>query len=89
MSRKGVCWDNAPQESFFGHMKDDIRNEIGKCQLFENVQAIVDDWIDYYNNDRYQWDLLKLSPKEYFSYRTTGVYPLEQYRTAQVVQAGC
>ena len=89
MSRKGVCWDNAPQESFFGHMKDDIRNEIGKCQLFEDVQAIVDDWIDYYNNDRYQWDLLKLSPKEYFSYRTTGVYPLEQYRTAQVVQAGC
>lgn len=22
MSRKGNCWDNAPQESFFGHMKD-------------------------------------------------------------------
>ncbi len=20
MSRKGNCWDNAPQESFFGHM---------------------------------------------------------------------
>lgn len=89
MSRKGVCWDNAPQESFFGHMKDDIRNEIDKCQLFEDVQAIVDDWIDYYNNDRYQWDLLKLSPKEYFAYRTTGVYPLEQYRTAQGIQTGC
>ena len=88
MSRKGVCWDNAPQESFFGHMKDDIRNEVGKCQFFEDVQAIVDDWIDYYNNDRYQWDLLKLSPKEYFAYRTTGVYPLEQYRTAQDIQAG-
>ena len=89
MSRKGMCWDNAPQESFFGHMKDDIRNEIDKCQLFEDVQAIVDDWIDYYNNDRYQWDLLKLSPKEYFAYRTTGVYPLEQYRTAQGIQTGC
>lgn len=22
MSRRGNCWDNAPQESFFGHMKD-------------------------------------------------------------------
>ena len=22
MSRKGNCWDNAPQESFFGHMKN-------------------------------------------------------------------
>ena len=21
MSRKGNCWDNAPQESFFGHLK--------------------------------------------------------------------
>ena len=24
MSRSGNCWDNAPQESFFGHMKDEI-----------------------------------------------------------------
>ena len=24
MSRKGNCWDNAPQERFFGHMKDEI-----------------------------------------------------------------
>ena len=23
MSRKGNCWDNAPQESFFGHFKDE------------------------------------------------------------------
>ncbi|MGN7529840.1 UNVERIFIED_CONTAM: IS3 family transposase, partial [Aerococcus urinaeequi] len=22
MSRRGNCWDNAPMESFFGHMKD-------------------------------------------------------------------
>jgi putative transposase len=24
MSRKGNCWDNAPQESFFGHLKDEV-----------------------------------------------------------------
>ncbi len=23
MSRRGNCWDNAPQESFFGHFKDE------------------------------------------------------------------
>lgn len=23
MPRRGNCWDNAPQESFFGHMKDE------------------------------------------------------------------
>ena len=34
-----------------------------------------DNWIDYYNNDRYQWDLAKLSPNEYYIYLTTGAYP--------------
>jgi len=60
MSRKGNCWDNAPQESFFGHMKDEIKYEIAFMKTFEEVQAKIDDWIDYYNNDRYQWELEKL-----------------------------
>ena len=77
MSRKGNCWDNAPQESFFGHMKDEIRYEIARVKSFDEVKAKVDDWIDYYNNDRYQWDLVKLSPREFFQYTVTGVYPLE------------
>ncbi len=76
MSRRGNCWDNSPQESFFGHMKDEIRELIADCETFSEVKAIVDDWMDYYNNDRYQWDLEKLSPKEYYTYRQTGVYPL-------------
>lgn len=79
MSRRGNCWDNAPQESFFGHMKDEIRDEIAKCQTFEAVVAKIDDWMDYYNNDRYQWDLLKLSPAEYYQYLKTGAYPLPVY----------
>ena len=33
--------------------------------------------MDYYNKDRYQWDLEKLSPQEYYCYRQTGVYPLK------------
>ena len=76
MSRKGNCWDNAPQESFFGHMKDEIKYEIAMMDKFEDVKAKIDDWIDYYNNDRYQWELSKLSPKEYYSYVTTGIYPI-------------
>ena len=79
MSRKGNCWDNAPQESFFGHMKDEIRELISACQTFEDVQAVVADWMDYYNNDRYQWDLKKLAPAEYHEYLQTGVYPLPQW----------
>ena len=80
MSRKGNCWDNAPQESFFGHMKDEIAYEISKRQTFGEVSALVDDWMDYYNNDRYQWELLKLSPAEYFEYTQTGFYPLPVYQ---------
>lgn len=75
MSRRANCWDNAPQESFFGHMKDNI--DIHSCTTFEEIKAIVDDWMDYYNNDRYQWGLAKLSPCEFAEYTRTGIYPLE------------
>lgn len=75
MSRRGNCWDNAPQESFFGHMKDEI--DISNCKTFNEVKVIIDDWIDYYNYERYQWDLAKLSPCEYYEYVKTGIYPLK------------
>ena len=75
MSRRGNCWDNAPQESFFGHMKDSI--DVSSCTEFGPVKALVDDYMDYYNNDRYQWGLCKLSPNEYYKFITTGEYPLK------------
>jgi len=74
MSRRGNCWDNAPQESFFGHMKDEI--DLSDCLTFAQAKSVVDDWIDYYNNERYQWQLAKLSPNEYYRYITSGIYPL-------------
>ena len=79
MSRRGNCWDNAPQESFFGHMKDEIKDLILDCETFKDVVALVDDWIDYYNKDRGQWELLKLTPSEYYEYLQTGIYPLPVY----------
>lgn len=77
MSRRGNCWDNAPQESFFGRMKDHIKNQLKICGSFDEVKVIIDDWMDYYNNDRYQWRLAKLSPNEYYDYIITGKYPLK------------
>lgn len=74
MSRKGNCWDNAPQESFFGHMKDEI--DITQCNTFKELKAVIDDYMDYYNNERYQLDLAKLSPSEYYQYWLTGIYPI-------------
>ena len=77
MSRKGNCWDNAPQESFFGHMKDHIKDRIAACPCYGDVKAVVDDYMDYYNNQRYQWRLAKLSPNEYYQFVTSGTYPLD------------
>lgn len=77
MSRKGNCWDNAPQESFFGRMKDHIKLKLKECESYEEVKKVINDWMDYYNNDRYQWRLAKLSPNEYYNYIVTGIYPLK------------
>ena len=60
MSRKANCWDNAPQESFFGHMKDEI--DISWCTTYDEIQQVIADWTCYYNNERYQWNLTKLAP---------------------------
>ena len=74
MSRRANCWDNAPQESLFGHMKAEVRFKLSANHA--DIARKVLDWIDYYNNDRYQWALAKLSPNEYYDYITSGNYPL-------------
>lgn len=63
MSRKGNCWDNAPQESFFGHMKDELN--LDECRTFELLEKSIEDYMDYYNNDRHQWGLNKMTPVQY------------------------
>lgn len=63
MSRKGNCWDNAPQESFFGHMKDEV--DFKAYSKFEELQVEIDRYIEYYNNYRYQWNLKKMSLVQY------------------------
>lgn len=63
MSRKGNCWDNAPQESFFGHMKDEIN--IKECSSLDDVRKEITSYIKYYNYYRCQWGLKKMTPVEY------------------------
>lgn len=63
MSRRGNCWDNAPQESFFGHMKDEV--DLKTCITLEELEAEIDNYMNYYNNYRYQWTLEKLAPVQY------------------------
>lgn len=63
MSRKANCIDNAAMESFFGHCKDEL--DFKECLTFEELKKAVDDYMHYYNNDRYQWGLNKMTPAEY------------------------
>ena len=57
-------------------MKDEIGSAMAQVTSFEEAQALIDDWMDYYNNDRGQWLLAKLSPNEFYEYCNTGTYPL-------------
>lgn len=63
MSRKGNCIDNAPIESFFGHFKDDV--DYKDCKTFEELSLLIEEYVKYYNHERYQWDLKKMTPIGY------------------------
>lgn len=63
MSRRGNCWDNAPQESFFGHFKDEAY--IKPCETLEELKKEIKQYMIYYNNYRYQWNLKKMTPVQY------------------------
>ncbi len=74
-SRRGNCWDNDPQESYFGHAKDELH--LKECNVFTELEVEIEDYIDYYNNDRPQWTMNKMTLKEYHQYlinsSTTGL----------------
>jgi transposase InsO family protein len=74
MSCRANCWDNAPQESFFGHMKDEVC--VLETDTHKTVCEKVADWLDYYNRDRTQRTLYDLTPNEFYEYVKTGVNPL-------------
>ena len=66
MSRRGNCWDNSSQESYFGHMKDEC--DFSKCSTPEDVKKKVDEYIYYYNYERPQWTRNKMTPVDYENY---------------------
>ncbi len=71
MSRRGNCWDNAPQESFFAILKTET--EIKKCNSYLQLSQTLIDYIPYYNKDRPQWDLHRMTPYEYDEYLTSKI----------------
>lgn len=64
MSRVGNCIDNAPIESFFGHFKCEKYN-LKEYKTFEELERDIDEYIKFYNEERYQEKLDSLAPLEF------------------------
>ncbi len=79
VSGRGNSLDNAPMESFFGRMKCDILDLIALCPTGNEVKKLVDGYMTAYNSAHYQYSLAGLTPNEYYTYVTTGIYPVDNY----------
>lgn len=66
MSKKGNCWDNATQESFFGHLKDECDYSV--CKSLNELKKMVAEYAHYYNNERGMWEKKRMTPVEYEKY---------------------
>jgi transposase InsO family protein len=66
MSKRGNCWDNSPQESFFGHFKDEVN--YSTCKDISEVFLQIIGYLQYYNEERCQWTRNRMTPVEYEKY---------------------
>ena len=64
MSRPGNCRDNACIESFFSHLKCEIWHN-QKIRDVSELEKKIDEYIWFYNNERYQSKLKGMTPVEY------------------------
>ena len=69
MSRKATPYDNAPMESFFSTLKNE---ELCLYSYItgKEMRTIVRHFIKYYNYERPQWNLKKMTPIEFRSHLT-------------------
>lgn len=64
MSRKGNCLDNSIMENFFSLIKQEMYNK-RVFYSFEELEKVIIEYIDYYNNRRIKEKLGFMSPVEY------------------------
>ncbi|MED1953686.1 IS3 family transposase [Brevibacillus centrosporus] len=64
MSRRGNCLDNAAMESFFSHLKAEALYPYD-IRSIEEAQRRMEEFIRFYNEERIQLRLNKLTPIEY------------------------
>ena len=64
-STPGTPTENPGQESFFGRLKDESRDEFQEMRTFEELKKLIDKKISYYNNRRLHTSLKRQSPKKF------------------------
>ena len=64
MSRVGKCIDNGPMESFWGALKCESYY-LHKFEEFDELCHAIQQYIRFYNEERYQERLNGLSPLEF------------------------
>jgi len=67
MSRVSRCIDNGPMEAFWGMMKSEMYY-LRKFNTYSELETAIADYIEYYNNYRYQKRLKYMTPIEYRQY---------------------
>lgn len=67
MSRVSRCIDNGPMESFWGMLKSEMYY-LARFRTYEELEAAIIDYIEYYNRHRYQKRLKGMTPLEYRQY---------------------
>ncbi len=66
MSRKGNCYDNCIIETFFGRLKNEIYYGYEKeYKSFEEFEKAIEEYINYYNNERIQAKTKWMPPVQY------------------------
>lgn len=64
MSEVGRCLDNAPMEGFFGILKSE-RYHLKKYYNYKELKNDIEDYINFYNNERLQKRLAQKCPNDY------------------------
>jgi len=64
MSRVGRCIDNGPMEGFFGSLKAEMYY-LNSFQNEKDLIKAISDYIDFYNNQRFQENLKGMTPFEF------------------------
>ncbi|WP_139214765.1 IS3 family transposase, partial [Pelosinus propionicus] len=67
MSRVSRCIDNGPMEAFWGMMKSEMYY-LKKFNSYDDLEKAINEYIEYYNNHRYQKRLNCMTPLEYRQY---------------------